>query len=94
MSMCPGKLSVCRVSVGYRQSTYGNHVSGDPSFDILLRFGVHLLFRKEQALVYLYLVLMPLDHVSKTGYVSDVTEAVLTASWLISLRPCSLELIL
>jgi len=94
VSVRTGKLNVCRVSVGCGRLTYRDHVGGDPSFDIPLRCGVHLLFRKDYTLMYPHLVLMPLEHVSTTGYVSDTTEVVLTASWLISLRPCSLGPIL
>ena len=65
--------------------TYRNHVSRDPSLDILLRPGVHLLFRKNNTLVYLHLILMPSECVSKVGFVSDSTETVLTVSWPISL---------
>jgi hypothetical protein len=66
--------------------TYRNHVSRDPSLDILLRFGVHLLFRKNNTLMYrLHLILMPSECVSKVAFVSDSTETILTVSWPISL---------
>lgn len=60
-------------------------MSGDPSLDALLRPSVHLLFRKDNTLVHHHLVLMPLERVSKMGFVSDSAEAVLTAFWLVSL---------
>ena len=72
-------MSVCRVSVGCRRLTHRDHVSGDPSLDILLRFGIRLLFRKDNALMHPHPALMPLEHVSKMEFVPDSTETVLTA---------------
>jgi len=72
------------------RSTYRNHVSRDPPLDVLLRSGVHILFRKNNALMQPFLVLMPSERVSKMGSVSDSTESALTVSWPISLQPYSL----
>lgn len=65
-------------------------MSGDPSLDILLRPGVHILFRKDNTLMHPHLVLMPSERVSKMRFVSDSGETALTVSWLISLQLCFL----
>ena len=65
-------------------------MSGDPSLNVLLRPGVHLLFRKGNVLMYSLLVLMSSECVSKMGFVLDSAEIALTVSWPISLQLCSL----
>ena len=53
-------------------------MSGDPSLNVLPRPDVHLLFRKDDTLMYSLLVLMSSEHISKMGFVSDSAE---TASY-------------